>query len=89
MTREEQIEEMLPYMCHCCEMEAGFGKCAEMRDAEKCVLAREAAEALFAPDIGRKSQMSCKQLRMIVENKKPFRVSRRRAQTLPGVWRKE
>ena len=47
MTKEEQIEEMLPYMCHCCEMEVEFGKCAEMRDAEKCVLAREAAEALF------------------------------------------
>lgn len=47
MTREEQIKEMLPYMCHCCGMEAGFGECAEMRDAEKCVLAREAAEALF------------------------------------------
>ena len=47
MTREEQIEEMLPYMCHCCEMEAGFGECAEMRDAEKCMIAREAAEDLY------------------------------------------
>lgn len=55
MTREEQIEEMLPYMCHCCEMEAGFGKCIDMI-VEKCKIAREAAEALF--DAGYRKEKS-------------------------------
>lgn len=46
MTREEQIAEMVPYMCYCCEIEEGFGKCIDMV-VEKCKIAREAAEALY------------------------------------------
>ena len=47
MTKEEQIEEMLPYMCYCCEMEAGFGECAQLAGPEQCWAAREAAERLY------------------------------------------
>lgn len=56
MTKEEQIEEMLPYMCHCCEMEAGFGTCIEINSPRQCRLAREAAEALF--DAGYRKEKS-------------------------------
>lgn len=45
--REEQIKEIAPYMCYCCEMNTGFRKCDNDNEPEKCAIAMKAAEALF------------------------------------------